>query len=51
MEALPPLKRNYRGKSSYGGSALTVKIYTILPTSYDDYDDYDGYDAISEHNC
>ena len=51
MEALPPLERNYRGKSLHGGSALTVETYTILPTSYDDYDDYDAYDAFSEHNC
>jgi hypothetical protein len=51
MEALPPSKRNYSGKSLHGGSALTVEIYTIRPTSYDDYNDHDGYDAFSEHNC
>jgi hypothetical protein len=45
MEALPPLERNYRGRSLDGGSALTVETYTILPTSYDEYDDF------SEHNC
>jgi len=48
MESLPPLERNYRGKSLHSGSALTVEAYTILPTSYDDYDEYDDF---SEHNC
>ena len=44
MEALPPLERNFRGKSLHGGCALTVETYTILPTSYDNYDE------LSEHN-